>query len=452
MANHIIQQQNLHLSFYGEMKSEDLSVRLSRWQNEKLLPAMEAVLNEAGSQLYRIRIETLNINAGETVSENWEDILVEKICRLLKQEIREAALKTSLGIEAKANEKNSSFYSKTEKQNLVLNYLKTGGLPWYAAVDVSTLMQWMEEAIGEGFFTNGQSLNFFKENNNAYQRFLRQAKPALLEQWSNQWLTQEQKALLPYALGVASKLFGQSHAALEWTYGLLFDCSHTSWQPLWQTYLNNDQSSLIDATNNFLQQNISAKEWQAKLDKLGIEPVSKPSAAKDEFGDDAFFISNAGLVLLHPFLKFFFSNLHFLTEKGEWLNDDAQRRAVLLLNFICTAKTEAADYDLPLCKLLLGCHLDTPIEPRIKITDEERREAEDLLRTVIAQWSILKTTSVEGLQNSFLVRNGKLKKTDNGWLLQVEQKAYDVLLSHVPWSIGVMKTLWMSDLLFTEWA
>jgi hypothetical protein len=50
-----------------------------------------------------------------------------------------------------------------------------------------------------------------------------------------------------------------------------------------------------------------------------------------------------------------------------------------------------------------------------------------------------------------LQRAGKLSRVDDGWLLQIEQKGVDVLLSYLPWGIGLIKLPWMTELLYVEW-
>ena len=74
-----------------------------------------------------------------------------------------------------------------------------------------------------------------------------------------------------------------------------------------------------------------------------------------------------------------------------------------------------------------------------------------MLGSVIEHWVILKNTSIEGLRESFLQRNGKLTFANNEWLLQVEQKPYDMLLQSLPWNIGIIKLAWMRNILKTEW-
>ena len=79
-------------------------------------------------------------------------------------------------------------------------------------------------------------------------------------------------------------------------------------------------------------------------------------------------------------------------------------------------------------------------------------EANDLLLSVIEYWSILKDTTPDGLRESFLKRDGKLVFKNKEWLLQVEQKGYDMLLQHLPWNINMILLPWMKHLLKCEWA
>jgi hypothetical protein len=76
-----------------------------------------------------------------------------------------------------------------------------------------------------------------------------------------------------------------------------------------------------------------------------------------------------------------------------------------------------------------------------------------MLEAVIFYWDILQDTSIEGLQNSFLQRKGKISVRDDGdWLLQVEQAGYDLLLGHLPWTYSIIKLPTMSKTLWVEWA
>ena len=80
-----------------------------------------------------------------------------------------------------------------------------------------------------------------------------------------------------------------------------------------------------------------------------------------------------------------------------------------------------------------------------------KQESEALLQSVIAHWGVIKNTSLEGLRESFLQREGKLSFNNNEWYLQVEQKAFDMLLRELPWTIQMIRLPWMKHLLKTDW-
>lgn len=405
---------------------------------------------------FRLRLDALDIDAGDIEGEDWEQLLAAKACRLLRQQINEAfVVKTPVAVE-ESSDRKLTIYSAVEKQNLVLAYLHRGSLPWYATVDVSELMAWMRQLIEEGFFNGETGRQYLKENKTAFQRFLRQNSHAALEVWADQWMSSVHKNQLPAIVHTSRKIFGQSHTVLEWTYALLFDCSSASLHPLWETYLQPEGSGkeFIAVTRQFARQELSLEDWQQKTKGIELPVAEKTflqSTTDDHIRASSYFVKNAGLILLHPFLKTFFSNVHFLDKFGVWQSHQKHRRAVLLCHYLCTGETEVAEYALPLCKLLTGYPFHQSVEANLDLSAEEANEAENLLQAVIHRWAILKTTSPEGLQNSFLKREGKLSRQENGWLLQVEQKGHDILLSHLPWSIGVVKNGWMRELLYTEW-
>ena len=126
-------------------------------------------------------------------------------------------------------------------------------------------------------------------------------------------------------------------------------------------------------------------------------------------------------------------------------------KAVCLVHYLATGQESAAEFELGLIKILCGLKIDTPAHARIDITDLDRHESNELLLSVIEYWTVLKNTSVQGLRESFLQRNGKLTFNNNEWLLQVEQKPYDMLLESLPWNISLIKMSWMPYILRTEW-
>jgi len=182
-----------------------------------------------------------------------------------------------------------------------------------------------------------------------------------------------------------------------------------------------------------------------KSDGEGIERIRKNIDL-----EEGIYIHLAGLVLLHPFLHSFFRKLE-LVKEGVFIDKGKQERAICLLHELADSNMERHEYDLVLPKLLCGWPLHQVVNTGIELNIEERHEATHLLQAVIEQWEILKKTSILALQQTFLQREGKLRFKNENWWLQVEKKSMDVLLDHLPWTIGMIKLPWMKELLRVEW-
>ncbi len=162
------------------------------------------------------------------------------------------------------------------------------------------------------------------------------------------------------------------------------------------------------------------------------------------------YISNAGLVLLWPFLKNLFASLEFL-DKNTFHGQAAQERAVLLLQYLVTGEMEWAEHELLLNKLLSGWDFPQPIARAIQLTESEQKESQDLLSSVIGHWAVLKKTSIPSFRQSFLQREGRLTEQEHGWHLTIPRTGYDVLLDRLPWGIGFVLLPWMKTPLSVEW-
>jgi hypothetical protein len=162
---------------------------------------------------------------------------------------------------------------------------------------------------------------------------------------------------------------------------------------------------------------------------------------------EGIYISNAGLVLLHPFLPQFFAALGIAADK-QLLQPE---RALCLLHFLATGQPVAPEYELMLPKVLCNIPLEEPVESDVALTAAEQDEAVSLLKAVIRHWEALRSTSPDGLRGTFFVRPGKISLRDGDWLLQVEPQTWDILLNQLPWGIGMIKLPWMDRLLHVEW-
>ncbi|HEY1254403.1 MAG TPA: contractile injection system tape measure protein, partial [Terracidiphilus sp.] len=167
---------------------------------------------------------------------------------------------------------------------------------------------------------------------------------------------------------------------------------------------------------------------------------------------EPFYIANAGAILLWPFLGRYFQTLD-LTEKNAFRDETARSRAIYLVQYLVTGVAEAPEPALLLNKILCGAPPEEPVDPPPEISEEETALSLQMLQGVIANWGKLGNTSIEGLRESFLIREGRLvrKESDSSWELTVSVKAYDVLLDALPWRLSMIRLPWMQSLLHGKW-
>jgi hypothetical protein len=182
-------------------------------------------------------------------------------------------------------------------------------------------------------------------------------------------------------------------------------------------------------------------------------PTNDPEKASKtrEVEGSAIYIENAGLVLLHPYLKTFL-NEFALVEDKKFRDRNASFTAILLLQYLVYGnKIHFQEYNLALNKILCGIPMREPVDTTLPEGLEYHHEVYGLLAAVIGHWKALKNTSINGLRETFLQRDGKLSDQGEFWLLQVEHKPYDILLEALPWGISIIKLPWMKKHLQVEW-
>ncbi len=196
---------------------------------------------------------------------------------------------------------------------------------------------------------------------------------------------------------------------------------------------------------------IATKEQEDPMHSLPpyTAPAMIPAFDIDEA--DTVFVSNAGLVLIHPFLHQLMKRLQLVAEK-KFVSTAAQQKAVLLLHYLATGETAPQEHALVIPKLLCNHALQLPVLPQ-QLDDAELVEAEDLLAAVIQQWDKIKNTSVAALREGFLQRKGKLYKKQDQLFLRVESGAIDVLLDYLPWgwNINTVMLPWLKEIIKVEW-
>jgi hypothetical protein len=161
-------------------------------------------------------------------------------------------------------------------------------------------------------------------------------------------------------------------------------------------------------------------------------------------------IYNAGMILCWPFFGRFFAALG-LTEQGKFTGQQAEERAVQLLQYLATGMTEFEEWDLSLNKVLCGVAMNTPISPSFVITLEEEELVNKLINGTIFNWEKMRGTRLETFRETFFMREGMLYEKDNRWELIVERKAYDLLLDTLTWNISMINLSMMKKRLNVQW-
>ena len=212
----------------------------------------------------------------------------------------------------------------------------------------------------------------------------------------------------------------------------------------------------IEMSKEQLSQLIKETDLLVKLDHKEKEKVKADLVQKkhqwvtNETPDQKIYIENSGLVLFWLFLPAIFEQLNFVSD-DQFVDLEAQEKAVHLLQYIATGKEFAAEHLMPLNKILCGIPVNEPINKNVQLSDAEKAEANSLVESVIKNWPVLKNTSIDGIREAFIQREGVLFYKNGNWNLKVEQKAQDLLLTKLPWGIGTIKLAWTKYIIFVEW-
>lgn len=187
-----------------------------------------------------------------------------------------------------------------------------------------------------------------------------------------------------------------------------------------------------------------------------LTDLPEPYAGEDEFTEPPgepgeYYLLHAGIILSWPYLSPLFKRLGYLRDQT-FKEPLYQQRAIHLLGYIATGQEQREEHELVLAKFLCAWPLQMPVVKELKLTGKEKKQADQMLNSLVTNWPILKNTSVEGLRSSFFSRDGKLFQEEEQWKLIVEQKSYDMLLDHLPYTIAVIKLPWMKDMLKVDWA
>ena len=179
--------------------------------------------------------------------------------------------------------------------------------------------------------------------------------------------------------------------------------------------------------------------------------AKSPTYPEETLLSEGLFLNNAGIILLHPFLPTLFNRTGLLEGNQQFLSNDAQRRAAIMLHYLASGGTEYHEWNLSFNKVLVGLPLREVFPPGIILSLDEKQHCDDLLEAAVQHWKALKGASVAAVRQTFLIRNGKLAWKDKALTLYVERTTTDVLLERLPWGFSTVKLPWLTNIIYTTW-
>jgi hypothetical protein len=397
---HIIRTQSLDFTFAGMVPDVHIQDRIAGLFYERLQPRMEELFDEVCGPDHLLTIDRLEIDGGILPAENWEQQWLDNVMWNLKQEL------SSLNRKKRAKEEwyEAFFY-----------FLQYGHLPWNARI--TTIREFEERMIIDRSIL--EKLAEVLRTGNAIKRLIKQFSPAFI-----------QKIIAVIVLAGQDKGFVMQQG--------IRDISMLSDRSIQEAFF---YSFVAHEENVRIEEMMRPATAEQKLERRSEKPTDKKQI----------FIHNAGLVILHPFLPALFELLE-LTKENAWVSEESIQTALQVTEYLVSGKEEWAEFDIPLNMILCGMEHEEVPESISRLTEKMKEACSALLEDVIEHWSALKSTGIEVLRETFLMRPAKLSETDNGWLLQVEQRTIDILLGRLPWGIGVIRTPWMKKMLHVEWA
>ena len=192
-------------------------------------------------------------------------------------------------------------------------------------------------------------------------------------------------------------------------------------------------------------------QLKQKTDVRKTEEIKKLDSTTTEIDEsDSIFIGNAGLILLWPFLNRLYDKLGLLEGKI-FIDQESQQKAILLSDYLVTGNLDFKESDLILNKLICGAPLNMFVDVNMPLDQFELDLCESLLKGVLQNWDKLNNSSIKALRDTFLIRDGVLRKSNANYDLIIKKKPFDVLLNTLPWNISMIQTSFMKNRILVEW-
>ena len=438
--NHIIKQQRIEVQIHQKMDSFLIQQKLSDGYWTYILPLLDSIFQNFSSEDQVIMLDSITIDLGNLTLEEISNFQINgKLEELISSQVEVMLLKAKI------------LRNPKELMSLALHhyyqwisYIQKGYLPW----NVQNIPEDWQNHVLESISSNIEVLeHFMNELSNQQNSLLR-----VIRQHSDEFLIRLLKIIAPvYEQLIESKTkdyYKSRNANSPLAQDKILRSREKFWEEIFEEAislrLNKDQKPLEESLDLIsIQNNSTEVEFQDSIleDMVAGELIDLESSL---------YLSHVGLILIHPFLPSLFRRLDLLQEKA-FLNLKLKERAIYLLHYAVTGLQNAKEYELVIPKIICDYPIKRSIPIEADLTISEREEVDAMLEACIANWEILKSTSIEGLRETFLQRPGKVVYNKDKITFQVEKGAVDMLLDYLPWNLNMIKFPWLKQIINVEW-
>jgi hypothetical protein len=259
--------------------------------------------------------------------------------------------------------------------------------------------------------------------------------------------------VLEHALAYAIRVRGEIFSPLDYVKSLI---------QYMQRQLSVDQRTLVSWFETQLEQRQLPQKFALQQVLRTIRTTSTPTLPEDDKRkkepaqfkplEELIFVPNAGMVMVWPFYGQLFGFLKLLNpDKRSFVDDEKRAKAAHILDYIVSKEINHPEETMMLNKVLVGMELDEPMMQIEELSDEEKELIEEMMGVAAQRSGVMKNGSADGLRETFMQREGRLKKEKDGWHLRVEAKAYDLILGRLQWGFNPVKIPWLTQKLTIEW-
>jgi len=455
---HKIRHLFLDISFDGtELEASLIQNRLFSTYDRWLVPSLTKGIEKCKLDDDHYYLENLEIDAGLLGINDLEDQLGPEVEKAIEKTIKAKYLSSSV----KETSGPSELHKKTERQHIIdgfISFLENGSLPWtFRVLDRETL----EKKISSVFSGISREETGYFKTRLGKTLVLQESLQRLILQFSDKFLG----ILISFYSSENTRVIELVLEKLRKESFIPGSFEKTLWEI---TFIESAGGKSISESDlvlkTFYREPLSQKQkknlehiWPVLSDQGLTKKVLKSSEVKREDSEtvfakenekqEAYYIDNAGLIILHPYISRFLKNLD-IVRKNLLIDPE---RALCLIQYLATGNNSIQEYEVILPKVLCNIPVSTAVSTGITLSEKEIKTSSVLLESVIRNWDALGNTGIDGLRFNFFNRPGKLSHFQDYWLLQVEPRSYDILLEKLPWSVSIVQLPWMSQMINVEW-